>query len=147
MKIKITRIRTNECLVPLPTYKTKGAAAFDLHAALTHRVTIRPGQQALIPTGLILAIPEGFEGQVRPRSGLALKQGLSITNSPGTIDSDFRGEIGVILINFGQEEIEIGPLDRIAQMAIAPVVQAEFELVDKLDETARGSGGFGSTGA
>jgi dUTP pyrophosphatase len=107
---------------------------------------IEPGQRALVPTGLALAIPDGFEGQVRPRSGLALKYGISIVNSPGTIDADYRGMVQVLLINLGQEPFSIEPLSRIAQLVICPVVQAELELVSALPETTRGAGGYGSTG-
>lgn len=132
--------------VPVPEYQTPGSAGVDLSAALEAKVTIAPGERRLIPTGVALAIPEGYEGQVRPRSGLALRAGLSIVNSPGTIDADFRGEIGVVLINHGSEPFVVEPLSRIAQLVISPVVQARFELVEALDDTARGSGGYGSTG-
>jgi dUTP pyrophosphatase len=118
----------------------------DLHAALSECVTLLPGARKLISTGLKFAIPEGFEGQVRPRSGLALRQGLSIVNSPGTIDSDFRGEVGVVLINLGESAVTIEPLQRIAQLVIAPVQRVALRFVDELDDTERGSGGYGSTG-
>ena len=130
----------------LPAYKTSGAAGLDLRAAVTDDVTIEPFQRLLVPTGLKMAIPEGYEGQVRPRSGLALKQGLSVLNSPGTIDSDYRGEVGVILINLGTEPIVIHRGLRMAQLVIAPIVQPEIEVVASLDNTERGAGGFGSTG-
>jgi dUTP pyrophosphatase len=122
------------------------AAGVDLHAALAAEVTLAPGERTLVPTGLALAIPAGFEGQVRPRSGLALKKGVSLVNSPGTIDADYRGEVGIIIINHGQEAVTIAPGERIAQLIIAPVVRAEFVEVDALDPTRRNAGGFGHTG-
>ncbi len=132
----------------LPAYETDGAAGADLRANLPDRgeVVIEPGARALVPTGLRLAIPDGFEVQLRPRSGLALKHGITLPNSPGTIDSDYRGPLGVIVMNAGREVFTITHGDRIAQMVVAPVVQARFSVVERLDETARGSGGFGSTG-
>lgn len=130
----------------LPAYKTSGSAGLDLRAAVTEDVTIEPLQRLLVPTGLKMAIPEGYEGQVRPRSGLALKKGLSILNAPGTIDSDYRGEVGVILINLGTEPITIHRGLRMAQLVIAPVAQLEINVLVELDDTERGSGGFGSTG-
>jgi len=132
--------------VPLPAYQTERAAGLDLCAAISESKRIEPGQRVLVPTGLALAIPDGYEGQVRPRSGLALKHGISIVNSPGTIDADYRGMVQVLLINLGQEPFLIEPLSRIAQLVICPVVQAELELVNALDETTRGAGGYGSTG-
>lgn len=132
----------------LPVYATAGAAGADLRANLPDRgqVVIAPGARVLVPTGLRLAIPVGFEVQVRPRSGLALRHGVTLANAPGTIDSDYRGELGVILINLGATDHVVAHGDRIAQMVVAPVVQAEFALADSLDDTARGAGGFGSTG-
>jgi dUTP pyrophosphatase len=127
-----------------PAYATPGSAGVDLCS--TAELTLEPMTRALIPTGIRVAIPHGFEGQIRPRSGMAIRQGLSMVNSPGTIDSDYRGEIQVIAINLGQEPIHIAPGDRIAQMVFCPVVQADFEVMDSLDETDRGEGGFGSTG-
>jgi dUTP pyrophosphatase len=118
----------------------------DLHAALESPCVIEPGARAKVATGLAVAIPAHFEGQVRPRSGLAAKHGLTVLNTPGTIDSDYRGEIAVVLVNLGQEPVTIAPLDRIAQLVIAPVARAELMLVDSLDETPRGAGGYGSTG-
>ena len=132
----------------LPAYETPGAAGADLKANLPGRadVVLQPGARALIATGLRLAIPDGFEVQIRPRSGLALKHGITLANAPGTIDSDYRGPLGVILLNTGAQNFTIVHGDRIAQMVVAPVVQAEFVLVAQLDETSRDQGGFGSTG-
>ena len=132
--------------VPLPAYQTEHAAGLDLSAAISEAKWIEPGARALVPTGLAFAIPAGFEGQVRPRSGLALKHGISIVNTPGTIDADYRGMVQVLLINQGQEPYLVEPLSRIAQLVICPVVQAELELVSELDATTRGAGGYGSTG-
>lgn len=130
----------------LPAYQSTGAAAMDLSAAISAPITLAPLQRVLIPTGLQIALPDGFEAQVRPRSGLALKNGLTVLNTPGTIDADYRGEIGVILINLGQGAFEITRGMRIAQMVIAPVTQALLQEVDTLPESMRGAGGFGSTG-
>jgi dUTP pyrophosphatase len=132
--------------VPLPSYQTSGAAGADLHAALEEPVTLAPGERRLIPTGLELALPDGYEGQVRPRSGLALRHGIGMVNTPGTIDSDYRGPVGVILVNLGAEPFVIEPLARIAQLVVAPVTRATFVLSEELGDTERGSGGFGSTG-
>ena len=131
-----------------PAYETSGAAGADLKANLPGRVDVvlQPAARALIATGLRLAIPKGFEAQIRPRSGLAFKHGITLANSPGTIDSDYRGPLGVILLNMGAQNFTIVHGDRIAQMVIAPVVQAEFVLVGQLDETIRDQDGFGSTG-
>ena len=133
----------------LPSYESAGAAGADLRANLPDRgfVELAPGARGLVPTGLRLAIPGGYEVQIRPRSGLALKHGVTLPNSPGTIDSDYRGPLGVIVMNAGQEPFRIEHGMRIAQMVVAPVVQAKFELAESLDDTARGEGGFGSTGA
>ena len=128
----------------LPTYATSGAAGMDVLAA--ESVNLKPGQRHAVATGLAMAIPHGFEIQVRPRSGLALKHGISVPNTPGTIDSDYRGELKIILINHGDEDFAIARGDRVAQLVLAPVVQAAWDEVDDLDETARGEGGFGSTG-
>lgn len=130
----------------VPTYESAGAAGADLRACLEKTLTLGPGERFAVPTGLALEIPAGYEGQVRPRSGLALKYGLSVPNAPGTIDSDYRGELKVILINLGKEPIEIRDGERIAQLVIAPVVQCEFTEDGELSATARGGGGFGSTG-
>ena len=136
--------------VPLPSYETAEAAGADLRANFSADqrggMRLAPGGRALVPTGLRLAVPLGFEVQIRPRSGLALKHGITVLNTPGTIDSDYRGPLGVIVINTGQQAFEIAHGDRIAQMILAPVAQAAFALVATLDETARGVGGFGSTG-
>lgn len=128
----------------LPAYATSGAAGMDVLSA--ESVTLKPGQRHAVATGLAMAIPQGFEIQVRPRSGLALKHGISVPNTPGTIDSDYRGELKIILINHGSDEFTIARGDRVAQLVLAPVVQASWDEVEELDETARGEGGFGSTG-
>ena len=130
----------------LPEYKTAGAAGADVCALLDEPVTLAPMQRALIPTGLSFAIPAGYEVQVRPRSGLAAKNGITCLNAPGTIDSDYRGEVKVILINLGQEPFTVRSGDRIAQLVVAPVTTGDFRAVTELDVTARGNGGFGSTG-
>ena len=130
----------------LPAYATKGAAGMDLLAAVQSPVTIEPGKCALIPTGFCIALPDGYELQVRPRSGLALKNGITLPNSPGTIDEDYRGEVGVIILNTGDTAFEVTRGMRIAQAVLAPVVRAAWEEVDDLTETGRGAGGFGSTG-
>lgn len=132
----------------LPAYETAGSAGMDLRAAVSEAepVTLAPGARAMIPTGLTLALPQGFEAQVRPRSGLAAKHGITCLNSPGTVDSDYRGEVKVILINHGSEPFVIRRGERIAQMVVAAVAQARIEVVSELDATARGAGGFGSTG-
>ncbi len=134
--------------IGLPRYETAGAAGADLRANFAdgQSVVLEQGARALIPTGLSMAIPTGFEVQIRPRSGLALKHGIALVNSPGTIDSDYRGAVGVIMINLGDDSFEITHGMRVAQMVVAPVVQAEFDVVDALDDTERGAGGFGSTG-
>ena len=136
--------------LPLPNYQTSGAAGADLCANFADGtrdgIVLAPGARALVPTGLRMAIPAGFEVQIRPRSGLALKHGIALVNAPGTIDSDYRGPVGVILVNLGDAPFHITHGARIAQMVAAPVVQAEFSVVDQLDETVRGAGGFGSTG-
>jgi dUTP pyrophosphatase len=146
MNAKLRLRRTGAVQVPLPAYQTPGSAGLDLCAALLEAVRLAPGERRLIPTGLIFEIPEGHEGQVRPRSGLALKHGISIVNSPGTIDSDFRGEIGIVLINHGADPFVVEPLSRIAQIVITRVEQFEIEEADSLTETSRGAGGYGSTG-
>ncbi len=132
--------------LPLPSYATEGAAGMDLLAAVAAPVVIPPGGRALIPTGLRIALPEGFELQVRPRSGLALRHGITLPNTPGTIDEDYRGELGVIVLNAGTEPFTVERGARIAQAVVAPVVRARWREVERLQETRRGDGGFGSTG-
>lgn len=132
--------------LPLPVYATEGSAGCDLMAAVGTAVPLRPGERVLVPTGIGLAIPAGFEAQVRPRSGLAVRHGVTVLNSPGTIDADYRGEIFVPLINHGDELFVVRRGERIAQLVLARVEQARWQEVDSLDKTARGSGGFGSTG-
>lgn len=149
--LRVMRLPDADPAIPLPAYQTAGAAGADLCANLASAdraqgVTLQPMGRALIPTGLALAIPQGWEVQVRPRSGLALKHGLTLPNSPGTIDCDYRGPLGVIVLNLGDAPFTIRHGDRIAQMVVAPAPQARFDLVDALDDTARGQGGFGSTG-
>lgn len=132
--------------LPLPAYATAHAAGMDIVAALTEPVTLKFGERAMIPTGLSIALPEGYECQIRPRSGLAAKNGVTVLNSPGTVDADYRGEIKAILINLGQEPFTIERGMRIAQMVIAQYTRADWRVSEELDETARGAGGFGSTG-
>ena len=143
--VRFKRVRDNRDL-PLPEYQSPLSSGMDLRADVNETITVKPLERVLIPTGLALAIPAGFEAQIRPRSGLALKKGISLVNTPGTIDADYRGEVAVILINFGSEDFVIGRGDRIAQMVIAPVVQPLLMEVEDLDGTERGAGGFGSTG-
>jgi dUTP pyrophosphatase len=145
--LSILVARVGSIHVPLPRYQTHGASGMDLHAALAAPVTIAPLERVLLPTGLAFAIPSKFEGQIRPRSGLAAKHGITVLNSPGTIDSDYRGELKILLINLGQAPVTIAPLDRVAQLVIAPVAQADLVVVDLLDLTLRGAGGYGSTGS
>jgi dUTP pyrophosphatase len=130
----------------LPAYATDGASGFDVRARLESSLTLKPGERALIPTGLAFAIPANYEIQARPRSGLAIKHGISLVNSPGTIDADYRGEVKIIIVNQGSEPFEIKDQERIAQLVLCPVVKANFKVVENLDETSRGAGGFGSTG-
>ena len=132
--------------LPLPSYESASAAGMDLRAALEVPMVLKPGERTLIPTGLQMALPHGFEAQVRPRSGLAIRNGITMLNSPGTIDADYRGEVKVIAINHGQEDFVVNHGDRIAQMVVAPVTQFPIQEVESLDETERGEGGFGSTG-
>ncbi|WP_271881850.1 dUTP diphosphatase [Phaeobacter italicus] len=148
VEIRITYDEGADRDVPLPAYQTAEAAGADLRANLPDRqsLTLAPGERRLVPTGLRLEIPQGYEVQIRPRSGLALKHGITLPNAPGTIDSDYRGPLGVIVMNAGGAPFEIAHGDRIAQMVVAPVLQARFHLVDSLSDSARGSGGFGSTG-
>ena len=144
--LRLHRLRPD---AKLPRYATAGAAGLDLHAALDAPLTLKPGARAAVPTGLALALPPGHEGQVRPRSGLARRHGVTVANAPGTIDEDYRGELQVLLINLGEREVVLAPGDRIAQLVVAPVVQVEVEEVadaGALGDTERGAGGFGSTG-
>ena len=145
--VAVRRLPHGEGL-PLPAYETAQAAGMDLRAAVAEGapLTLAPGERAAVPTGLAMALPPGFEAQVRPRSGLALKAGITCLNTPGTIDADYRGELKVILVNLGQAPFVINRGERIAQMVVSPVVQASWREVESLDETARGEGGFGSTG-
>jgi dUTP diphosphatase len=147
MIARLTIKRVGPLSVPLPSYQTSGSAGLDLCAALSEPVVLAPGQHRLFPTGICVEIPDGFEGQVRPRSGLALRHGITVLNSPGTIDADYRGELGIVLINHGPGPLEIKPLDRIAQLVIAPVVRVQIEVVASLSETERAAGGYGSTGS
>jgi len=132
--------------IPLPSYATEHSAGLDLRAAVTTPLTLAPGERAAVPTGLRIALPPGFEAQIRPRSGLALNHGITLPNAPGTIDADYRGELKIIVMNMGQNPFVIHRGDRIAQMVIAPYVTADFEVVEQLDDTTRGGGGFGHTG-
>lgn len=136
----------NKSKHPLPAYQTAGAAAFDVTANLAAPVSLGPLERALVPTGLFMAVPEGYEAQVRPRSGLAARHGVGLLNTPGTIDSDYRGELQIILVNLSNESYEVGDGDRIAQVIIAPVERVEWVEVDEHDTTERGAGGFGHTG-
>jgi len=144
--VQIMRLAHGEGL-DLPCYATTHAAGADLRAAIGEAVTIPPGERRLIQTGFAMALPDNYEAQIRPRSGLALKHGITVLNTPGTIDADYRGEVGVILINSGNQPFTIQRGDRIAQMVIAPFVQARFHTTESLSETTRGSGGFGSSGS
>lgn len=143
--VRITRLRENRDL-PLPEYESEGASGMDIRAAVNEPVVLKPGEIALIPSGLSVAVPPGYEAQMRPRSGLAFHHGVGMVNAPGTIDSDYRGEIGIIMINWGKEPFTIRRGDRIAQMIISRVYRAELAEVDVLDTTSRGQGGFGHTG-
>ncbi|TNE37957.1 MAG: dUTP diphosphatase [Alphaproteobacteria bacterium] len=145
IQISITRLPHGADL-PLPSYETKQSAGMDIRAAVESEIEILPGGRALVPTGFRIALPPGYEAQVRPRSGLALKNGITLPNSPGTVDADYRGEVGIILLNAGTEPFTIRRGDRIAQMVIAPVTKGEWVEMESLDQTARGEGGFGSTG-
>jgi dUTP pyrophosphatase len=146
IKIRIARTHPGSTDVPLPAYSTVNASGMDIHAAVDTDTIVSVGETVLISTGFSLEVPKGFEAQVRPRSGLAIKHGITILNSPGTIDADYRGEVKVILTNLGKREFMVKRGDRIAQLVITPVVQAQWEEVDSLNETERGAGGFGHTG-
>ena len=143
VKVLLKKLSKN---IIIPNYKTLGSSGLDLMSNLNEELLINPGEKNLIPTGIAVAIPQGYEIQIRPRSGLASKNGITVLNTPGTIDADYRGEIKVILINLGKEPYKITKGQRIAQMVLCPIVKAEFEEVDKLPSSERGKGGFGSTG-
>ena len=143
LKVQFVKVHPN---AKLPEYATPGAAGMDLFNVLENPITLKSGERAKIPTGLVMILPEGFEGQVRPRSGLAAKHGISLTNCVGTIDSDYRGEICCLVINHGNEPYTIKPQERIAQLVIAPVIKADVEFTDTAPDTKRSTGGFGSTG-
>ncbi|HEV7180742.1 MAG TPA: dUTP diphosphatase [Candidatus Baltobacteraceae bacterium] len=145
VRVALVRLPESEGL-PLPAYMSEHAAGADVCAAITDDLTLAPGARALVPAGFCIALPPGFEAQIRPRSGLALKHGVTCLNTPGTIDADYRGPVGVILANLGAEPVVIRRGDRIAQMIVAPVAQAQFDVVDDLPQSLRGNGGFGSTG-
>ena len=145
VSVAVKRLPHNADL-PLPAYESAAAAGMDLPAAVEQELTLAPGERALVPTGLAIALPDGYEAQVRPRSGLAARNGITVLNTPGTVDADYRGEVKVILANLGNEDFTIERGMRIAQMVIAPVVQAILQEAESLPETARGEGGFGSTG-
>ena len=145
IRIHIKRLKNNQP-VSLPQYMTEGSSGMDLFASLEKEVTLQPGERRMIPTGISIAIPEGFEGQVRPRSGLAIRNGIGIINAPGTIDADYRGEIGVLLINFGKEPVTLHHGDRIAQLVISRVFRAVWEEAEDLPPSSRQAGGFGHTG-
>jgi dUTP pyrophosphatase len=147
--LRIQFARVGDVVVPAPRYQTDGAAGMDLHAALSEPMIVAPLGRARVPTGLVVAIPPSFEGQVRPRSGLAWRTGLTVLNAPGTIDSDYRGEVQVLLVNLSDAPVTIAPLERIAQLVIAPVARAELvvQVREELEATDRGAGGLGSTGS
>ncbi len=145
LQVKFLRLPHGEG-VPLPKYMSHAASGMDIYAAVENEVVLNPGDRALVPTGFKMALPVGYEAQVRPRSGLAIKNGISVLNTPGTIDEDYRGEVGVILINLGKEAFKIKRGDRVAQMVINKVEQADIEAVTDLSETSRSTGGFGHTG-
>ena len=148
VKVQVKRLRERSGeQAPLPRYMTEHSAGMDLFADVEGEVVLNPGERRLIPTGIALSIPPGFEGQVRPRSGLAMREGISLVNTPGTIDADYRGEVGVLLINFGHQPFRLKRGDRIAQLVIAPVCRAELELTEELEATSRNEGGFGHTGS
>lgn len=143
IQVKVKRLNSKALI---PGYATENSAGMDLHACIPEPIRLKPFERTLIPTGISIELPEGYEAQVRPRSGLAIKHGITVLNTPGTIDADYRGEIGVILINLGQQDFVIEPNMRIAQLVITPVTQAQLVEVEQLSNTVRGEGGFGSTG-
>jgi len=144
VRIEVLRVANRGNPLPLPSYATEGSAGLDLRADAS--VTLGPGERALVPTGLAVALPAGYEAQVRPRSGLAVRHGVTCLNSPGTVDSDYRGELGVVLVNLGREPVTLARGERIAQLVVSPVIRAELREVTELPETDRGAGGFGHTG-
>ena len=146
LQVRVSWVRQEDASLPLPTYQTPGSAGVDLRAAVAESVTLEPGQRMLVPTGLSFEIPEGWEGQVRPRSGIAFRHGVTVLNAPGTIDADYRGEVQVLLIHHGDTPFVIDRGERIAQMVFAPCTQAALTLASDLTSTARGAGGFGHTG-
>lgn len=147
-RIKMLITRDDDCAdIELPAYQSDGASGMDVRAAVNEPLTLHPGEIKLIPTGLRMAVPIGYEVQVRPRSGLSLKHGITVTNTPGTIDADYRGPVGIILGNVSQEPFTINRGDRIAQLIVAPVTRVEWQTVDRLEQTGRGEGGFGHTGS
>lgn len=146
VQLRVRRLRSGEPPLPLPAYQTAAAAGMDLLAELAQPLRLAPGERAVVPTGLAVEIPSGYEGQVRPRSGLALRHGLTLLNAPGTIDADYRGELGVLLVNLGQDPVEIQRGERIAQLVIAPVARATWVEVETLATSQRADGGFGHTG-
>lgn len=146
LRVQVSRVDRGAEALPLPRYMSAHAAGLDLAADLEAALDLAPGARALVPTGLVIAIPPGYEGQVRPRSGRAFAEGLTVLNAPGTIDADYRGEIRVLVVNLGQAPVRIGRGDRIAQLVVAPVARVEWVEVPMLESTDRGSGGFGSTG-
>ncbi len=146
VKVRIARVNTSFSDILLPAYATEHSAGMDLCAAIEAELTLKAGESLLVPTGIAIALPEGYEAQVRPRSGLAAKNQVTVLNAPGTIDADYRGEVKVILANFGKNDFVIKRGDRIAQMVIASYTRAQWEEMDSLDETKRGAGGFGHTG-
>jgi dUTP pyrophosphatase len=147
VKVRVKRLRAERGKeLPLPRYMTDHSSGMDLYADVEEGVTLGPGERTLIPTGIAIAIPEGYEGQIRPRSGLAFREGVTVVNTPGTIDGDYRGELGVLLINLGQRPFEVKRGDRVAQLVIAPVCRSVLELCEELDVTPRNDGGFGHTG-
>ena len=146
LKIRVKRLRANSNPTPFPRYMTEQSSGMDLYADVDGEIVLEPGERKLIPTGIALSIPPGYEGQVRPRSGLALREGVTLVNTPGTIDADYRGEVGVLLINLGQRPFRLRRGDRIAQLVIARVFRADLEIENELDPTTRSDGGFGHTG-
>ena len=146
LQVRVSWVRQEDASLPLPNYQTPGSAGVDLRAAVAEPVTLEPGQRLLVPTGLSFEIPEGWEGQVRPRSGIAFRHGVTVLNAPGTIDADYRGEVQVLLVHHGETPFVIERGERIAQMVFAPCTQAELMVVADLTSTERGAGGFGHTG-